>query len=309
MTGVRVLLPSNDSCVLVQMSAKTLRDVPAYRRMSRHAFAGLAMSRIASVPQAVTAHLDEVPATQVESAQVQLVHSGRLILEQANRQTEVHAGEVVVYDASRPFSFVYPDEFRTTIVQIPTIALGVSNGELLSLSARAVSQDSANAGVLASLLRAADANYDDLGENSRQALSRTLVEAVRLATREHTGRLSMADDTRVCLAAAARSLVAAHVNDPTLSAAVIAARLHVSVRSLHAAFEDEPETLGQAIRRVRLVQARTLLVGTSETVKVVAERVGYLDVTHFIRLFKNVEGVTPAQWRRRQLGLAAELIP
>lgn len=297
-----MLLPSNDSCVLVQMSAKTLREMPAYRRMSRRSFEGIAMSRIASVPQAVTAHLDEVPAGQVESAQVQLVHSGRLILDQADHQTEVRAGELVVYDASRPFSFVYPDEFRTTIVQMPTHALGVTNGELLAISAGAVSRGSVNGGVLAALLKAADANYDFLGDNSRRALSRTLADAVRLVAREHTGRLSTVDDNRVCLAAAARSFVAAHVNDPALSAAVVAARLHVSVRTLHAAFEGEPETLGQAIRRSRLEAARTLLATTSQTVRAVAESVGYLDVTHFIRVFKKAAGVTPAQWRRRELG-------
>jgi len=297
-----VLLPSNDSCVLVQMSAKTLRDVPAYRRMSRRSFEGLAMSRIASVPQSVTAHLDEVPAGQIESAQVQLVHSGRLILDQADHQTEVRAGELVVYDASRPFSFVYPDEFRTTIVQLPAHALGVTNGELLTISAGAVSRSSANGGVLAALLTAADANYDGLRENSRRALSRTLVDAVRLVAAEHTDRMSTVDDNRIALAAAARSFVTAHVHDPTLSAVIIAARLHVSVRTLHAAFEDEPETLGQAIRRSRLEAARALLATTSQTVRAVAESVGYLDVTHFIRVFKSAEGVTPAQWRRRQLG-------
>jgi AraC-like DNA-binding protein/mannose-6-phosphate isomerase-like protein (cupin superfamily) len=304
-----VLLPSNDSCVLVQMSARTLREAPAYRRMSRHSFDGLAMSRIASVAQSVTAHLDEVPARQLESVQVQLVHSGRLILEQADRQVEVRAGELVVYDASRPFSFVYPQEFRTTIVQIPTLALGVTNGRLHSLSAAAVPRQSANAGLLAALLTAAAANDAALSNDSRQAVSRTLVDAVRLVAHEHAHMLAPVDDHRVALASTARSFVAEHLNDPSLSAAVIAARLHVSVRALHAAFEDEPETLGQAIRRQRLEAARTLLATTSATVRTVAEGVGYLDVTHFIRLFKNAEGVTPAQWRRRQLGVASELHP
>jgi AraC-like DNA-binding protein len=34
-------------------------------------------------------------------------------------------------------------------------------------------------------------------------------------------------------------------------------------------------------------------------VDIIAERVGYADVTHFIRLFRRVHGVTPAAWRRR----------
>jgi AraC-like DNA-binding protein len=32
-------------------------------------------------------------------------------------------------------------------------------------------------------------------------------------------------------------------------------------------------------------------------VEVIAERVGYADATHFIRLFRRMYGVTPAAWR------------
>jgi AraC-like DNA-binding protein len=50
----------------------------------------------------------------------------------------------------------------------------------------------------------------------------------------------------------------------------------------------------------RLSEARRRLSHTDERVDVIAERVGYADVTHFIRLFRRAHGVTPAAWRAQR---------
>lgn len=47
----------------------------------------------------------------------------------------------------------------------------------------------------------------------------------------------------------------------------------------------------------RLAEARSRLLYTDEMVDVIAERVGYADPTHFIRLFRREHGCTPAAWR------------
>ena len=51
----------------------------------------------------------------------------------------------------------------------------------------------------------------------------------------------------------------------------------------------------------RLAEARRLLLHSDELVDVIAERVGYADVTHFIRMFRREHGVTPAAWRAARL--------
>jgi AraC-like DNA-binding protein/quercetin dioxygenase-like cupin family protein len=48
----------------------------------------------------------------------------------------------------------------------------------------------------------------------------------------------------------------------------------------------------------RMTEARRLLAGTDLTVEAVATRVGYRDVSYFIRSFKSHHGVTPLEWRR-----------
>lgn len=49
----------------------------------------------------------------------------------------------------------------------------------------------------------------------------------------------------------------------------------------------------------RLSEARRRLAYSDEMVDVIAERIGYADVTHMIRLFKRDAGVTPSVWRSR----------
>lgn len=47
----------------------------------------------------------------------------------------------------------------------------------------------------------------------------------------------------------------------------------------------------------RMAEARRLLLHSDERVDIVAERVGYADATHFIRMFRRAHGATPAAWR------------
>jgi AraC-like DNA-binding protein len=53
----------------------------------------------------------------------------------------------------------------------------------------------------------------------------------------------------------------------------------------------------------RMAEARRLLLHSDEHVEVIAERVGYADATHFIRMFRREHGATPAAWRTAQSSL------
>ncbi len=47
----------------------------------------------------------------------------------------------------------------------------------------------------------------------------------------------------------------------------------------------------------RMSEARRQLLHSDERIDVIAERVGYADPTHFIRMFRREHGATPAAWR------------
>jgi AraC-like DNA-binding protein len=83
----------------------------------------------------------------------------------------------------------------------------------------------------------------------------------------------------------------------------------LSLADVAAAVERSPSYVTTALRQAtgrsavqwivsgRMAEARRLLLHSDEMVEVVAERVGYADTTHFIRMFRREHGCTPTRWR------------
>jgi AraC family transcriptional activator of pobA len=63
-------------------------------------------------------------------------------------------------------------------------------------------------------------------------------------------------------------------------------------------------TVQQWIAERRMQQARVLLAGTDLTVAALSRRVGYPDVSYFIKRFRADHGITPARWRDAAPGQA-----
>lgn len=95
--------------------------------------------------------------------------------------------------------------------------------------------------------------------------------------------------------------VRAGLRDPDLSHASVAAAHHLSVRSLHRLFENEPTTVADSIRGMRLEAVKRDLSDprcNARSVMFLASQWGFRDQAHFTRCFRERYGVTPARFRR-----------
>ena len=54
------------------------------------------------------------------------------------------------------------------------------------------------------------------------------------------------------------------------------------------------------VKRMRIQMAARLLADSSESVSVIAARVGIGDANYFCRMFKSVMGVSPSEYRQKQ---------
>jgi two-component system, response regulator YesN len=100
--------------------------------------------------------------------------------------------------------------------------------------------------------------------------------------------------------------IGANFDKPDFSVETMADAFHISRSYLSRAYRAcRSHTLSVAIRDRRLAEAKKLLRGGNISVEAVATRVGYGDVSHFIKIFKNSEGVTPKQYRDTRLQRAA----
>jgi AraC family transcriptional activator of tynA and feaB len=91
--------------------------------------------------------------------------------------------------------------------------------------------------------------------------------------------------------------------EPGLTAADVAAQLGIGERSLHRALAAGGQAFAPLLMACRMDSARRLLgdarfdrLGVGE----IGRRVGLLDASHFVRVFRRHGGLTPAAWRRQR---------
>ena len=81
----------------------------------------------------------------------------------------------------------------------------------------------------------------------------------------------------------------------------VAQQVHASPSYLATKVKNETGySVGQWLTRHRLTHAATKLQHTDIPIAHLAEELGWMDTTHFIRQFKKAFGETPAAWRKRQ---------
>lgn len=92
----------------------------------------------------------------------------------------------------------------------------------------------------------------------------------------------------------------AHTADRDLSAARIAAAHDISVRHLYTVLARSGIALGDWIRSHRLEECKRELAGPAgraRTIAAVGRSWGFVDATHFSKVFKKAYGVSPRDWR------------
>jgi len=89
-------------------------------------------------------------------------------------------------------------------------------------------------------------------------------------------------------------------NLQSLNLAFLAERLALSPRTLARRFSEELHTSpGRWIQDRRLKTARELLEGTKLSISEICYRAGYQDVASFSRLFAEMTGLPPGEYRRQ----------
>lgn len=117
--------------------------------------------------------------------------------------------------------------------------------------------------------------------------------------RSHSQDIKFSSVTASGLAYIPHVLAYIQENYREASAPSIAKQFSVSTSYLARIFkENAGTTVLSAIQQVRMEKACELLVSTALPVQQIAEKVGYADITHFIRMFKKHNNITPLQYRK-----------
>ena len=137
------------------------------------------------------------------------------------------------------------------------------------------------------------ARRDGYREAALAHLTLLLVALSRL-TGDVAGELRSADEP---LLAAVFDVIERRFDEP-ISLAGVAAELALTAGHLTTVVRRKTgRTVQQWLTQRRMQEARLLLAGTTLTVAAISRRVGYPDVSYFIKRFRAEHDATPAQWR------------
>ena len=263
-------------------------------RLERAAVGRASVCRVTSRAQSVRRGPAELAhGGQALFVNLQLHGSGTA--RQDGRAARLEAGDVVVVDSRRPFRLDYEDDFeQVTFAVAPGDALGwlapppgTTARRLPAPTAGAVRE------VLGVALR------DDVARD--RALGVLLADQVCQLVSHGLRRLAGGGDRRDLVAEALR-LVEVSADDPALRPADLAARLHVSVRTLQQAFAEVGSTPRAALLERRLAGVRADLEDPAADGLGVAQvglRHGLADPSVLARAYRRRYGCSPSDTRDR----------
>lgn len=242
--------------------------------------------------------------------EVILVHlpgSSNGSVSQGKQDTTFSAGDVVLYDSSRPLRIrqTAPTGLsRYMLVEIPRATLERLIPSVSTLSALPFCGTQRIGAVLTRFLEELIRNARDYTPADRTALNGVtidLIAATCAQLRAGCGALP-AETRQQALLVHIRDFINQRLSDPALTPQTIAAAHHISVRQLHKLFQLQGgPSVAAWIRHRRLEHCRRDIADPRRrhlTVRAIAHQWGFTDPAHFGRLFRDAYGATPTDYRQ-----------
>ncbi|MFD9797066.1 helix-turn-helix domain-containing protein [Streptomyces sp. NPDC059070] len=232
---------------------------------------------------------------------VKVLSHGAVRVEQDARDTCLSAGQLFVYDMSRPVQLTVPERFRTKSLALPRRALGLSESDLQRLTATPLGDRSPLGRLVTPFLSHLVDTAGTYQPQTGESVARHAVDLIQTLVEEHLGfDLQETPNAARMTLLRIQAHISEHLTDRELTPEVIARHHHMSVRSLHKLFEQEGLTVSRWIQQRRLEQCRrTLRAGQTRgrTIAAIAHHWGFASAAHFSRSFKAAYGMSPVAWR------------
>jgi AraC-like DNA-binding protein len=266
-------------------------------RVTAASVAGTHLRRISSVPHRFERTERQAHTADEAYLQIALARRGRTLVVQDGREAVIRPGEFVIYDSSRPFTFVASDSFEYSVCLHPKDRLPLSGREMSEATAIAFDGQRGVGAMLPPLLSSLDrAIADEIPEAGQDAVARTIGDLFVALVRGHVP----AGASENLHLARARGHIRRHLADPDLGPASVAAACAISVSYLHKLFAEEGISVVGTIREERLQGAWEDLrrpdlahvgIGT------IGARWGIPDPAAFSRAFRSRFGCSPRAHR------------
>jgi AraC family transcriptional regulator, positive regulator of tynA and feaB len=233
----------------------------------------------------------------------QFVCKGVELVREGERELALRAGDMVLWDGLQPTEIEIAEAFYKRTLLFPRDRVLAVCPRLAGLEALPSLTGSASARLLVRFMNALAVEMPSLDGAAGAAAANAALELLRAAIEPALPSDRAA--TRAAMRAEIARYVRSHLQDPQLGPASIARAYAMSVRTLHALFEDVDASVAGLVRTERLARClEDLQQPNGGSVTEIAFRWGFCDAAHFSRVFKREFGSTPSEIRHAALAAA-----
>jgi AraC family transcriptional activator of tynA and feaB len=233
----------------------------------------------------------------------QFVCKGIELVREGDRELALKPGDVVLWDGLQPTEIEIAEPFYKRTLLFPRDRVLAVCPRLGTLEALPSLNGSASARLLVRFMNALAAELPQLDAAAGAAAANAALELLRAAV--EPALPSDRSASRAAMRAEIARYVRTHLQDPQLGPAAIARAYAMSVRTLHALFEDVDASVAGLVRTERLARClQDLQQPNGGSVTDIAFRWGFCDAAHFSRVFKREFAATPSEVRQAALAAA-----
>ncbi|GAA4869738.1 helix-turn-helix domain-containing protein [Actinomycetospora straminea] len=230
--------------------------------------------------------------------------AGTTVVEQGGSRAVLRPGDMTVYDSTRPYTVENRELTELHYVRIPRDALALPDRRLTPLLAVRIGGDTNPLAPAVGSFFGTLATSDALDHpDAARRVAEPAIELIRAMLAVHGGADHQARaSSEGSLVLRVTQYVRDHLHERDLGPHRIAAAHHISVRHLYAVLADAGVgSLRAMIQEQRLDACRRDLRDrrhAHQAVATIGRRWGFVDPSHFGRVFRQTFGLTPAEWRR-----------
>jgi AraC family transcriptional activator of tynA and feaB len=227
----------------------------------------------------------------------QFIGRGVELVREGGRELALRQGDVVLWDGMQPTEVEIVESFYKRTLLFPRDRVLAVCPRLAALDALPALDDSASARLLVRYMNALALELPRMDQAAGEAAASAALELLRAAVEPSLPSSRSAN--RAAIRAEVSRYVRSHLQDPHLGPASIARAYSMSVRALHALFEDVDASVAGLVRSERLARClEDLQRANGGSVTDIAFRWGFCDAAHFSRVFKREFGATPSDVRQ-----------
>jgi AraC-like DNA-binding protein len=268
-------------------------------------FRGIRLAHVATSACFVRRRAEDIARISSPGYLVKFQLKGRSLWTQRGRQLQLTPGDFVICSTTEPYSLRFLEAYSMPVI-------GLSNQTMHDLTPHPnrflgvrMNGEEADCGLLSSFVSQVVVR---MGQLSEPMLGRVEANILDLLGAVLTTRSDKTPKSAAMQLRRIKVYVQSHLRDPRMSTAMIATEFGISARYVHALFRDEPITLGNYIRSLRLAECRRALEENpagEQSLTDLALHWGFYDLSHMSRCFREEFRLTPREFRKRAAQSAA----